>query len=216
MEIRGDHVIAVSDADGIGVGIVGQEDGIPVIAILRVAPGGFGPGISGKPFQLEDQARIGHIAFRRGRKAHFGDHGAGNRQLVSLHLHPAGDVHRFMGRQVLRQHPHFPQCIGIAEGQAPISAENAHGRRQVRDFDLHRDLLQDIFAAQRTAHRSDGHRSAGIAAGQDERTRRVLGPHLRKRHVPAHPCRCGHPYRIAVLMPDPTLVRPVFPAVLQD
>ena len=39
MEIRGNHVIAVPEADGIGIGIIGQQDRIPVIAVLRISPG---------------------------------------------------------------------------------------------------------------------------------------------------------------------------------
>ena len=39
MEIRSNHVIAVSETDGIGIGIIGQQNRIPVIAVLRISPG---------------------------------------------------------------------------------------------------------------------------------------------------------------------------------
>ena len=39
MEVRGDQVIAVADADGIGVGVIREQGRVQVTAVARVAPG---------------------------------------------------------------------------------------------------------------------------------------------------------------------------------
>ncbi len=216
MEIRCHHVIPVTDTDGVGVGIIGQKNWVAVIAVFRVSPGGLGPVVSGKALNGKDQAGVRDIAFRGSRKAHLGYHGTGEREFVPFHFYAGGDVLRLTSGQILRQHLYFSKGIRVAERQAFISAENAHGRLQGRDFNLHRHLLQNIFAAQGTAHRSHGDSATRVPAGQDEGTRRVPGPYLRERHVPAHPGGSGNPDGIAYLVPNPTFVIGINPAVFQD
>ena len=47
VEVRGDEVEVVADADHVGVGVVGLQDGVAVAAVALVAPGEHGRGLRG-------------------------------------------------------------------------------------------------------------------------------------------------------------------------
>jgi hypothetical protein len=66
MEIRGNQVIPVADTDGVRVGLVGEEDGIAVRSVARVAPGGF-RGVLAAAEKRQREEREEEDAFHRRR-----------------------------------------------------------------------------------------------------------------------------------------------------
>ena len=63
MEVGGDHIILVPYADDIGIGIVGGQDRVAVMAVTEISPGvsvGDGPAAGDKERETCNQGKYFH------------------------------------------------------------------------------------------------------------------------------------------------------------